>query len=370
MDLKDRLWELWELPEDDRKSAVATLQKIFGNILSNPDNPKFKDLNFSKIRKKFSNAKAAFYLLFTAGFSQNVDGTRLVFQYTTVNMKMLRDCNDGLTKKIANPNDKSILPKSKLPKETEDVNIKDKQFRKNFQSSSKAKHEREEKEKQEYLDRQASLNVSNENANNADNSNNNNDINNNNNSNQDSNNNNNSNENGDNNGDAQEQQEDTRTDEEKAADAKNHEEVRNALLDDLDDGEKELLRQIQEMKGTTVKLSMDELAGKSKEEKVAIFKKKQQQFRQEKAQAERRAQIDREKRRRENVKLAQETKAKREEQQRAMIARKKEREKKEEKLRRQRIKEKIKKEKEAKKREKEAKAKAQAAAAAAANNAQ
>ena len=71
---------------------------------------------------------------------------------------------------------------------------------------------------------------------------------------------------------------------------------------------------------------MAELAGLTKEEKIELFKKKQKQFRKEIEQVERRNQIDREKKRRENVKMAAVAKQERQERQMAMLAAKKKRE--------------------------------------------
>ena len=99
-DLAKRLTDLWEIPEEDRNKGIKLLSKIYNNILNNPNDPKFRDLNFSKIRKKLDKCRPAFYLLFTAGFSQSVDGTRLQWQNNKITQKLLSDANAGLIAKI------------------------------------------------------------------------------------------------------------------------------------------------------------------------------------------------------------------------------------------------------------------------------
>lgn len=99
-DVAKRLTDLWEIEESEREKGIKLLQKIYGNILANPNDPKFRDLNFSKIRKKLDKCRPAFYLLFTAGFSQSVDGQRLQWQNNNINIKSLQTASNGLNAKI------------------------------------------------------------------------------------------------------------------------------------------------------------------------------------------------------------------------------------------------------------------------------
>jgi len=101
----------------------------------------------------------------------------------------------------------------------------------------------------------------------------------------------------------------------------------------LDADELSLLHQMRANKDTTVTLSMAELQGLSKEEKIAIFKQKQEQYRIEKADSQTKNSINKEKLRREGLKAAQEAKEKREDYQRKMLAQRKNREKEDDRLR-------------------------------------
>jgi len=78
----------------------------------------------------------------------------------------------------------------------------------------------------------------------------------------------------------------------------------------LDVEELDLLKQIQASKDTTVKLSMNELQGLTKEEKIELFKQKQQQYREEKQQSQTKSSIDKERQRREGIKAQQEAQKK------------------------------------------------------------
>merc|ERR1712154_303851 len=53
-----------------------------------------------KIRKKLDQCRPAFYLLFTAGFSQSVDGQRLQWKNNKITMQQLINANNGLQAKI------------------------------------------------------------------------------------------------------------------------------------------------------------------------------------------------------------------------------------------------------------------------------
>lgn len=82
--------------EPERKRAVKLLTKIFGNLLSNPSNPKYGDLNLVKINKKFGNSSPAMDLLTFVGFARSEDGQRLKWNGADSNMKRLRSIHDAL----------------------------------------------------------------------------------------------------------------------------------------------------------------------------------------------------------------------------------------------------------------------------------
>merc|ERR1712228_352924 len=94
------LTDLWALPDSDRDKGVKLLNKIFSNILNNPNDLKFRDLNFSKIRAKLDKCRPAFYLLFVAGFNQSSDDSRLQWQNTKITMPLLIAAYNGLQAKL------------------------------------------------------------------------------------------------------------------------------------------------------------------------------------------------------------------------------------------------------------------------------
>ena len=79
---------------------MKLLNKIFANILNNPNDQKFRDLNFTKIRAKLDKCRPALYVLFCAGFNQSVDGQRLQWQNNKITFKKLSQANVGLQAKI------------------------------------------------------------------------------------------------------------------------------------------------------------------------------------------------------------------------------------------------------------------------------
>merc|ERR1712014_229442 len=93
---------------------------------------------------------------------------------------------------------------------------------------------------------------------------------------------------------------------------KEEENVRDQLKDaGLNDEELDLLEQIKKAKGITVSLKMDDFVGLSKEEKVAKFKSIQNQYRKEKKQHLVKQKLEKERRRRDGIKAAQEAERKR-----------------------------------------------------------
>ena len=55
------------------------LLRICNNIIEHPNNPKFKNLNYIKINKKFSKCKSCVDILICAGFYKSDNGERLLF---------------------------------------------------------------------------------------------------------------------------------------------------------------------------------------------------------------------------------------------------------------------------------------------------
>ena len=67
---------------DDRNKLIKLLLKIINNIIENPSNTKYRDLNYIKIEKKFIKCPCCMDILFYCGFykSSNDSGVdRLLF---------------------------------------------------------------------------------------------------------------------------------------------------------------------------------------------------------------------------------------------------------------------------------------------------
>jgi len=290
MDTQKRITDLFNIEnEDDRKAGIKLVTKIYGNIIKEPNNPKYKDLNFVKIRKKFTKCKPCLYLLFSAGFQQNIDGSRLILDTNNIlTMKMLREANDALLAAIANGGPIT--------------------------------------------------------QNNDDNKDNNNNTNNNDNNSNDV------NMEDNNNNEANNTSNKPNTAPKVAL---TEEERQTLLNDGLNADDLELLDQIKKSKDTTVSLTMDELKGLTKQQKQELFKKKQEQYRKEKKQNEIRNKLAKEQSRRENAKLARDAERKRKEQELQRIAQQKKRDKELDKLRKKKIRDKIAADKARKKREQE-----------------
>merc|ERR1712048_950287 len=154
MSLTKRLTDLWALPDADRDRGVKLCNKIFSNILNNPNDMKFRDLNFSKIRAKLDKCRPAFYLLFVAGFNQSPDGSRLQWQNTTVTMPMLIKTNNGLQAKISGKDVVESAEYGAIVDPTQTDLIKDRDM--NLKRAKKAK-EKEAKQLQAAIEKSAKM---------------------------------------------------------------------------------------------------------------------------------------------------------------------------------------------------------------------
>jgi len=96
---------------------LELLMQILGNVINNPNEPKYRDMNFSKIRGKFKPCPSALYYLFDAGFSQSFDGSRLQFENS--NWSMLEKAWDALNRKIENPSGPPPSEPSSKPQNAE-----------------------------------------------------------------------------------------------------------------------------------------------------------------------------------------------------------------------------------------------------------
>jgi len=107
---------LWKCKKEDLDKAVKWLKKIMGNILRDPNNPKFQSINFSKMMKLFRNARPGLHILFSAGFKQTVDGSKI--QIDPKYFSHLARVLTLLNKKIEEPErEPTPPPKPKSPQQ-------------------------------------------------------------------------------------------------------------------------------------------------------------------------------------------------------------------------------------------------------------
>jgi len=316
-DVGMRLTALWEIDESEREKGIKLLQKVYGNILANPNDPKFRDLNFSKIRKKLDQCRPAFYLLFTAGFSQSVDGQRLQWQYNKNTIKQLQIASNALNAKLKGEDidDGTEYGGIVAPQiAVDDQFTKKKEKEKELKAAAAAEAAENEPDA---VDPESNSNEAPPDAADPD-------------TNMKS-----GDPKGDDGGDGDVEM--------KEDDANGGgDDVANELADaGLDADDLKLLEQIKAAKGITVTLKLSDLKGLSKEEKVAKFKETQEQYRKEKKQNAVKMKLEKERRRREGVKKAQDAERKRKEYELRMVAQRKKWEKAETDKRKKRIKEKI-----------------------------
>jgi len=340
------LTDLWEIPESDREKGVKLLNKIYSNILSNPNDPKFRDLNFSKIRKKLDKCRPAFYLLYTAGFNQNATGDRLQWQNNKITMKLLLDANNGLQAKrngldVADNNEYGGIVDPTQTAIIKDRNMNIHRKKKEKQKLEKLQKEAEQKQLKQDLEKIDKMETEQNEAQNVDDK----EV-----------------ENGDDvemdeemkkamamsmepddeNNDTSNDPNVATKDDDDVAMAENVDDVHSQLKEaGLDEADLALIEQIKAAKGITVTLKASDLNGLSKEEKLAKFKDVQNKYRKEKQQNIVKMKLDKERRRREGIKKAQEAERKRKEYEMRMVAGRKKREKAEAERRKKAIKEKI-----------------------------
>ena len=67
------------------------LLRIFDNIIKNPNNPKYQNLNYNTIYKKFVKCKSCVDLLICCGFYKSNNGERLLFNTNKLqNLKQIK----------------------------------------------------------------------------------------------------------------------------------------------------------------------------------------------------------------------------------------------------------------------------------------
>ena len=64
---------------------IKLLLKIINNIIENPSNTKYQNLNYNKIESKFIKCPCCMDILFYCGFYKSSNGQRLLFRSKTLN---------------------------------------------------------------------------------------------------------------------------------------------------------------------------------------------------------------------------------------------------------------------------------------------
>ena len=95
----EHLDNLWDVDESERRIGIKLLHKICSNILADPSNPKYRDLNFVKIGKKLDQCQPALLLLFDVGFTISANTQRLQLDVTDITIDNVRALQDALSAK-------------------------------------------------------------------------------------------------------------------------------------------------------------------------------------------------------------------------------------------------------------------------------
>ena len=110
-EINGHLNDLWNLQSNNKNKGIKLLTKIFNNILKNPNESKYSDLNHQKIRNKFDNCLPAYHLLFTAGFKDTAPyhiDSRLQLPNTETAIQILSNVNNQLLKRVQNDHHQHI----------------------------------------------------------------------------------------------------------------------------------------------------------------------------------------------------------------------------------------------------------------------
>ena len=75
-----------------RNDGIKRLLSIFNNILQNPSDLKYQNLNFTKLRSKFSSYPTFIHILFTLGFDQIMEDNKSrlkIIKFDAYNMDLI-----------------------------------------------------------------------------------------------------------------------------------------------------------------------------------------------------------------------------------------------------------------------------------------
>eukprot|EP01084_Bolivina_argentea_P212655 361434_1 len=101
-ELSDYLADLLEIDDAKRNKAIKLLLKIIDKILTHPSDPKYRDLNCSKIKQKFVACQPCFDLLLYAGFQLSKNQQRLVWIKNDDNLRQLKSVYDIIQRNLMN----------------------------------------------------------------------------------------------------------------------------------------------------------------------------------------------------------------------------------------------------------------------------
>lgn len=110
------LSEIWQLSIDDRTKPIKLINKIFSNLINNPNDDNFKDINFEKVQQKLSTSQSFIDLLLIAGFVIHPNQKRLYFDDQKRNN--LLDTHKLLQHKLSN----NLIPSSPTDTNTNNSN--------------------------------------------------------------------------------------------------------------------------------------------------------------------------------------------------------------------------------------------------------
>ena len=92
----EHLQGLRNVDEPERQEGIKCLQEICSDILNDPSNPKFRDLNHADIGKKLGGCQHALLLLFDVGFTLSEDEQRLQLKADDFSIDNIRHLQDAL----------------------------------------------------------------------------------------------------------------------------------------------------------------------------------------------------------------------------------------------------------------------------------
>eukprot|EP01084_Bolivina_argentea_P317512 550527_1 len=93
-----RIKALKRMNNEDRDKEIKRLLNILSNILKNPLEFKYRSINMTKLKQKFTKYPICIELLYDAGFKKVSNGKKLTF--STNNMKLLKKTDKALKKEF------------------------------------------------------------------------------------------------------------------------------------------------------------------------------------------------------------------------------------------------------------------------------